>query len=183
MSFEVDLKNTSAFAQATDPANAVLDFAKMSEHHRKFLAKRDAANPPAPESPSDELGRLESWKQQIGQRLENGRKSVERAQDNVTVLERRLKILTDERDKERPRPLRPFEGRKLTAAIVHVEETLSLQKDFLKRMQNIADAAMEESKRFPQQRYDALKLEVLKDDNLTKALRGKDTFNELRFTP
>lgn len=178
---EVDIRNTFAFA-ATAPRE-IIDIGAIEQRTAAHNRKLDELNPPAPELPENELARLEEWKKQINQRLANGGKTVGRATESVQSLERRLNILTDERDKTRPRPLRPFEVRKLATAILKVEDTLSLAKDFLGRMTRIADAAKEEAKAFPQSRYNELKREVLRSDNLTKALRGKDSFNEIRFTP
>lgn len=178
---EVDITRTAAFAQ-TAPRE-IIDIGAIEQRTAAHNRALDELNPPAPELPENELARLEEWKRQINQRLANGEKTVSRATESVQSLERRLKILTDERDAVRPRPLRPFEARRLATAILKVEETLSLAKDYLVRGTRIADAAKEEAKTFPQDRYNELKREVLKSDNLTKALRGKDSFNEIRFTP
>jgi hypothetical protein len=178
---EVDIRHTAAFAQ-TAPRE-IINIGAIEQRTAAHNRKLDELNPPAPELPENELGRLEEWKKQINQRLANGEKTVGNATEAVQALERRLKILTDERDAVRPRSLRPFEARKLATAILKVEDTLSLAKDFLVRMTRIADAAKEEAKTFPQERYNTLKREVLKSDNLHKALRGADSFNEIRFTP
>ena len=178
---EVDIINTFAFA-ATTPKE-IIDIGAVEKRTAEHNKKLDKSNPPTPELPENELSRLEEWKKQINQRLANGEKTVGKAEDSIKGLERRLKILTDERDMVRPRPLRPFEARRLTTAILKIEETLSLAKDFLKRMQNIANGAKEEAKRFPQERYNELKLVVQRANNLARVLKGKDSLNELRFTP
>ena len=167
--------NQAWFGQNTKPSETTLDFDLMAKQHKARLEARDKANPPVPETPSEELSRLEEWKTQLSQRLSDGESSVNKASAMVHDAERRLDLLKKEFTKERPRPLRPFEVKKFEARIAQFEENVRVAKDFFTRMTGINKSAVAESKRFPQKRYNELRKETFEADQQRKALRGEST--------